>query len=184
MRAGKLGDKAQALPLKEALELMREAALAGQFWYGLDTADTKTLLREAVVVRLAEGERLMKRGDPATFVALVLQGSASELSRDGVPLPTEIGKGSVLGHLSLFCGGVRPATVIVRETTVVALFQYAQLLRLTSKSPEIGFKVGRHTSPPSRSQTELGYAREHESAEGGTASTNRATHKACRFTRS
>jgi hypothetical protein len=41
----------QTLPLKEALQLVRDAALAGKFWGGLDSTETKTLLREAVVVR-------------------------------------------------------------------------------------------------------------------------------------
>ena len=83
----------------------------------------------------------MTRGDPATFLALVVRGSAAELSRHNVPLTTEIGKGSVLGHTSLFCGGLRPATVIVKEPTVVVLFPYARLLRLARKSPEVGLKV-------------------------------------------
>lgn len=53
-----------------------------------------------------------------------LQGSGSELDTQGVALPTPLEPGSVLGHRQLFCGGVRPATVIVRETSVLVLFRY------------------------------------------------------------
>lgn len=85
------------------------------------------------------GEHILKAGEPATFFALVLQGSATKISEGSDSTKFEMG--DLIGHMPLFLGGGRKHDVVVLQEAVLATFKYNKLLDFTSLYPDLGVKV-------------------------------------------
>jgi CRP-like cAMP-binding protein len=81
----------------------------------------RRLLKSGTVKEHAAGEILLKEGDTATFVLLVLTGKLEVfVVREGQDLVlTESAPGTILGELAVLCGIPRSASVRAKENSVV-----------------------------------------------------------------
>ncbi len=88
---------------------------------GFTVNGTKRLLAAGEVKEEATGCVLLKEGDSADFVMLVLTGKLEVfVERDGKDLVlTEANPGTVLGELAVLCGIPRSASVRAKENSAV-----------------------------------------------------------------
>ena len=84
---------------------------------GFTENGTKRLLDAGEVTQQTPGEVLLKEGDTAEFVLLVLSGKLEVfVQRQGKDLLlTEAGPGSILGELAVLCGIPRSASVRAKD---------------------------------------------------------------------
>ena len=86
---------------------------------GFTEHGTQRLLDAGEVTQHASGEMLLKEGDTAEFVLLVLTGKLEVfVQRQGKDLAlTEAGPGAILGELAVLCGIPRSASVRAKDTS-------------------------------------------------------------------
>ena len=86
---------------------------------GFTKHGTQRLLDAGEVTQQAPGEILLKEGDTAEFVLLVLTGKLEVfVQRQGKDLVlTEAGPGAILGELAVLCGIPRSASVRAKDTS-------------------------------------------------------------------
>ncbi len=84
----------------------------------LEEEQIKHLLPFFKLRRLAKGAVIMKKGDPAKDLYIILSGRVEILEDDGM-LIASLGKGEVFGEMSLLSGDPVGATVKVSETLMV-----------------------------------------------------------------
>jgi predicted acylesterase/phospholipase RssA/CRP-like cAMP-binding protein len=101
----------------------------------LSSANTKI---EARALRPAEV--LVRRGDPAADVFVVLRGSVEVLGFDDQPLAV-LDSGSVVGEVAVLAGGSRTATVRSIDATEIASLDAASFERLVSLAPGLYQRV-------------------------------------------
>ena len=92
----------------------------------------KRLLEQGEIRALAANAMLIREGDPATSVDLVLEGKLEVfVTRDGNDLPlTTGGPGTVLGELGVLCGIPRAASVRAVENSVVLQWKAQEFRRM------------------------------------------------------
>jgi hypothetical protein len=99
-----------------AVKLMGKVQSRSQFWKGFTPEECKLMGAEVEIIRYKAGERIMRTGDQADFVALILSGNArvevvepvtGEKRTAGV-----FGGGSLIGEMALWEGGTRSADVV------------------------------------------------------------------------
>ncbi len=86
----------------------------------LSEEDLTIIAQSAVTRNLAEGDVLMKKGDPADSLFLIHSGSVkitTENSKGEELIINRWGAGAAIGEMSLLDGGVRSANVIALENT-------------------------------------------------------------------
>lgn len=90
-------------------------------FHGFTVHGTKRLLDVGHVKEHAPGDVLLKEGDTADFVLLVLTGKLEVfVERDGKDLVlTETTPGTILGELAVLCGIPRTASVRAKENSAV-----------------------------------------------------------------
>jgi predicted acylesterase/phospholipase RssA/CRP-like cAMP-binding protein len=102
------------------------------------------LLRSAAVavesLTLGPGDVLVRRGDPAADVFVVLDGSVEVLGYDDQPLAV-LESGSVVGEVAVLAGGSRTATVRSVGVTELARLDSGSFERLVSLSPVLYHRV-------------------------------------------
>jgi hypothetical protein len=81
--------------------------------------------RKPKIRRLAQGETLVKQGDPGTELFLLLDG-VLEVSVDGRAV-AEVGPGSILGERALIEGGKRTSTLAAQTPIKVAVARVADI---------------------------------------------------------
>ena len=110
---------------------MTENALAGFFadlarlYPDLDTAFLRGIGGEFEQVSVAGGATLVRRGDPSDALYILIGGRliATQEDADGRTLRLgEIGRGEMIGEMSLLSGGTRTATVTaLRDSRLVRI---------------------------------------------------------------
>jgi len=122
-------DVAEALALFRALrhEDSSAAAAAAPSSYFAEYSDAELgdLSAAFSVLRVAEGETIMTRGETATFVAVVLSGRCAAVLSAAQRVP--LGPGQLLGEMALFVGGVRTADIVTAEESTLAVLSFAEL---------------------------------------------------------
>lgn len=124
----------QAMAVLQNLELFR----------GLPPELIASLLANVEVLAVPAQTILLRQGDPADDLYLVLTGSVkvSRTSRDDRQAIIEImGPGDPLGELSAFDGGPRIATVTTLSDAWVAALPKADLHRCVLQSPELALRL-------------------------------------------
>jgi predicted acylesterase/phospholipase RssA/CRP-like cAMP-binding protein len=109
-----------------------------------DEPSLRALASELPVVPLATGEALVRRGDDADSLFVILDGRLSVLlddeERDGQPL-AELGPGEVVGEVALIAGGKRSATVRAAVPATLARLPAALLDRLLATHPAMATRL-------------------------------------------
>ena len=103
------------------------------------------LLNSGVVKQHEPGTVLLKEGDAAGFVLLVLTGTLEVfVDREGQHLIlTEAEPGDILGELAVLCGIPRSASVKAKESTAVLEWDDAAFRTLLLRDPSLSQRIFR-----------------------------------------
>ncbi len=115
----------------------REALRGCALFRPLNSAELEAVLARAVIQRFERGATIMRRGDPASSMVLILQGRLriSVTSADGAETSLGIlGAGNVVGEMALLDGGERSADVLAAEDSVLMTIQRGDFLPLLENS--------------------------------------------------
>jgi small-conductance mechanosensitive channel/CRP-like cAMP-binding protein len=160
------GEKTRA---SEADYLDRLGALAKVELFGtLDDADVDLLARGMRRVAFADGETLIKQGDPGDSLFLVTSGSvAVHLAVDGASrLVATLGPGDLLGEASLLTGEPRGATCVATSDVVCHTISHDLFEQVMARRPRLAEDL---SAILSKRQTALEAEREGLSAEAAAA---------------
>ena len=104
---------------------------------GLSEHDRARLTAEFEQVTLARGDALMREGDPADHLFVVVSGRFV-VSRAGRAAPlNEIGAGETIGEIAFFAGGTRTATVTALRDSIVLRLARGDYETLSAKLPAV-----------------------------------------------
>lgn len=104
------------------------------------------LLKSGEVKQCAEGEILLKEGDKADFVLLLLTGDLEVFVRrgdDDVVL-TETHPGTIVGELAVLCGIPRSASVRAKEPSAVLRWDEEAFRTLLLRDPSLSQRIFGH----------------------------------------
>jgi CRP-like cAMP-binding protein/predicted acylesterase/phospholipase RssA len=111
---------------------------------GFDEPSRRALASELEVVQLAAGETLVRQGDDADSLFVILEGRLAvrldREAREGQAL-AELGAGDLVGEVALIAGGKRSATVTALEPSTLARLPVAALTRLQATRPELASRL-------------------------------------------
>ena len=103
----------------------------------LDTSERGLLATETKIRSLNRGDVLVRQGDPADDLYIVLTGRFS-VTIEGRREPiAEIGPDQPIGEIAFLTGGVRTATVTAMRDSVVLRLEREDFERLSTKCPSI-----------------------------------------------
>jgi CRP-like cAMP-binding protein len=127
-------------PLERDVETLRNIPL----FAGLPTARLKLIAYTAEVIQFAPGEVIVRQGDAADAVYIIVEGDADVSLRsdegEDIPLNT-MGPNTIFGETGVLCQGRRTATVRARDRVVTFKISGKLFLDLLRQSPEIGMQV-------------------------------------------
>ncbi len=108
-----------------------------ELFQDLGAENTAALAAEFEVLELKRREVLIRQGDPADALYVVLSGRFS-VNRDGRADPVcEIGPDQPIGEIAFLTGGTRTATVRAMRDSLVLKLSREQFDRLTARKPSI-----------------------------------------------
>lgn len=112
---------------------------------GFTTNGAKRLLDSGEVKQHAPGDELLKEGDTANFVLLVLTGTLEVfVEREGKHLIlTEAQPGTILGELAVLCGIPRSASVKAKENSAVLQWSDEAFRTLLLRDPSLSQRIFR-----------------------------------------
>lgn len=120
--------------------------LLAQAFGELDAA-TLDLLREQLSwVEVAGGQALMQQGEPGDSMYLSVSGRLrAYVSQDGEAprMVREMGRGQVIGEMSLYTDAPRSATVVAIRDSVLVRLDKAQFMQLIEQQPRVGVALTR-----------------------------------------
>lgn len=103
----------------------------------LSPAERAALRREFETLVLRRGDVLMRQGDPADALYLVVSGRFAVTIAGRVQPITEIGPDQPIGEIAFLAGGTRSATVTAMRDSLVLRLGREQFDRLSAKNPGI-----------------------------------------------
>jgi len=118
----------------------REALRGCSLFSSLTPADLDAVLARAVLRRFTRGDLIMRRGDPAPGMSVILQGCVriGVTSTEGQEiLLAVLGPGDVVGEMALLDGGERSTDVIAVEDGVMLLIQRSEFLSLMERNARL-----------------------------------------------
>jgi len=112
---------------------------------GFTVNGTKRLIEAGEVKKLAAGETLLKEGDSADFVLLVLTGTLEVfVDREGQHLVlTAAEPGDILGELAVLCGIPRSASVRAKLNAAVLEWSDESFRTLLLRDPSLSQRIFR-----------------------------------------
>ncbi|HEY6431917.1 MAG TPA: Crp/Fnr family transcriptional regulator [Acetobacteraceae bacterium] len=119
------------------LSARREALRGCALFRSLTADEIEAVLARAALQRFARNDTIMRRGDPATGMVVILQGRVriSITSAEGQETSLGVlGKGEVVGEMALLDGGERSADVTALDDGVLLLIQRGDFLPLLQAS--------------------------------------------------
>ena len=126
-----------------------------KYFWGFDAMEIQTLAEEVSLLRLKEGDIVMKQGESASFVGLLTSGAAEVLIEDkqedskGDEPPKKkrvavVKAGDLLGEMAMYAGRARTADIVtMTDDTVTATFAFEELNELSEQNPDLGLKLMR-----------------------------------------
>ncbi len=103
----------------------------------LAASDLAELERTAALVPVARGQVLVRQGEAAEDLYLVVSGRFRVHRREQIGQIAEIGAGSPIGEIAFFAGGARTASVTAERDSLVLRLKRADFDRLAERSPQI-----------------------------------------------
>ena len=119
----------------EYLELLKRSHL----FKTVDKAGQEELIRLARVIEVDTGEPIIQEGSEGDCFFLMLKGMVTVQSEryDRMIMLAELGRGAVIGEVSLLTGEPRTATVIAKEPSVLLRFAEPEVNSLLDRNPKI-----------------------------------------------
>ena len=127
-------------PLERDVETLRNIPL----FAGLPTARLKLIAYTAEVVQFEPGEAIVRQGDPADAVYIIVEGEAEVwvASDKGSEIQLNtMGPHTIFGEIAVLCHGRRTTTVKAVDRVVTFKISAKLFLDLVRQSPEIGIQV-------------------------------------------
>jgi CRP/FNR family transcriptional regulator, cyclic AMP receptor protein len=127
-------------PLERDVETLRNIP----FFAGLPTARLKLIAYTAEVIRFEAGEVIVRQGDPADAVYIIVEGEADVwvASDKGSEIQlTTMGPHTIFGEIAVLTQGRRTTTVRAKDQVVAFKIAAKLFLDLVRQSPEIGMQV-------------------------------------------
>jgi len=135
-----VGARKVVVPPSQLLpQLMGSPLLAG--W---KMEEVSALIDYLGVIDATPNTLLFREGEPGSFLALVLEGSADILKHDmksGDRKLARIGVGMTFGEMAIMDGDPRSATCICNEKTRLATLTRENFVRLIREQPPLGVKL-------------------------------------------
>ncbi|MCU0812810.1 MAG: patatin-like phospholipase family protein [Burkholderiaceae bacterium] len=116
------------------------------FLPGVDPAVVDDLRRRMTWVELAGGEALLKQGDPGDAMYVIVSGRLRVYIEDGAAparAVREMGRGQIVGEISMFTDEPRSATVIAIRESVLARLDKADFSALLASSAQASIALTR-----------------------------------------
>ena len=129
------------LPIDEIVARLRETPL----FAGVDDAPLRDLVARGEIVDLAPGEVLIREGDEADALFVVLDGELEVTRQSGesrIPLAV-VGPGSLQGEIAALEGGRRLASVAATRAAEVLRIPVEALRELLATGPDVALSVVR-----------------------------------------
>ena len=127
-------------PLERDVETLRNIP----FFAGLPTARLKLIAYTAEVIRFEAGEVIVRQGDPADAVYIIVEGEAEVwvASDKGSEIQLNtMGPNTIFGEIAVLTQGRRTTTVRAKDQVVTFKIAAKLFLDLVRQSPEIGMQV-------------------------------------------
>jgi CRP/FNR family cyclic AMP-dependent transcriptional regulator len=127
-------------PLERDVETLRNIP----FFAGLPTARLKLIAYTAEVIRFEAGEVIVRQGDPADAVYIIVEGEAEVwvASDKGSEIQLNtMGPHTIFGEIAVLTQGRRTTTVRAKDQVVTFKIAAKLFLDLVRQSPEIGMQV-------------------------------------------
>lgn len=105
-------------------------------------------------IKLAQGQVLFSKGDPAKHLYVIEKGQVDIL--DGDKVLETLGEGDIFGEMGLVDGGARSATAKARVPSVVIAVDEKRFLKMVSDTPFFALRVMRVMSSRLRAMNERG----------------------------
>lgn len=93
---------------------------------------------------LQEGEVLCEEGEPADAGFVVEDGSLAAKPRPPETRPMVLGRGTLLGEISLLVETTRPATIVAAEPSSVMRIPRALFIKMLQGYPEVAERMRQH----------------------------------------
>ncbi len=90
-------------------------------------------------VRLAPGEKLFAKGDPATTMYVVRSGALQV--HDGNVIYETVGPGGILGEMAIVDGAPRSAGVRAEHASEVIAIDQGRFLRMVERTPFFSIRI-------------------------------------------
>ena len=119
---------------------------ASGLFAGIDVAELRRFDNESNLVRVRGGEMLVRQGDQATDMFVVLHGSLEVIvtGRSGrARLVDVLGPGSTVGEMALLSDAPRTATVCALRDSELVRVSRAEFLRLVEDHPHMAMALAR-----------------------------------------
>ena len=129
------------LPVDEIVERLRETPL----FAGVDDGPLRELVARGEIVDLAQGETLIRQGEEADALFVVLDGELEVTRQSGdsrIPLAV-VGPGSLQGEIAALEGGRRLASVAATREAEVLRIPVDALRELLATGPDVALAVVR-----------------------------------------
>jgi len=128
---------------EETYEVLDACRCFGEQWREFSDGDLRALSRVMVMLRVGEGESIMRKGEHATFLMLLASGTAEVRPHSG-EFMLQVGAGELLGEVALFRAGMRSADVTsMSDGTVVSCLFFQDIAKLNEENPTLTFKLFR-----------------------------------------
>ena len=125
----------------DAFTLLERAQARSEFFRGFDDDELRVLADNMAVMPFREGEVIMQKGEPASWVGILLDGKLA--AREGRRVLGEQSPGDICGEIALFHGGVRGAEMAGTAPGAVAAIMVNELQQLYRQHPDLCLKLVR-----------------------------------------
>jgi CRP-like cAMP-binding protein len=131
---------AKAVTEEQAIELLAQTQECSRYFRDFDFQQLLDLGNEMTILDFKEKETVLFQGEPASFFAVILQGSLYPAVGDEQKGPAR-GVGDIIGEMSLFAGGTRNVSIVAARDGYLAVFSFSQLERLKESNPTLAHKL-------------------------------------------
>ena len=108
-----------------------------EIFQDLDPAERAKLATELDTLNLRRGEVLVRQGDTADALFIVVTGRFAVTIEGRAQMVAEVGPGQPIGEIAFLAGGTRTATVTALRDSVVLRLGRSEFEALSAKSPSI-----------------------------------------------
>lgn len=126
--------------ITERAEMLENTSLSMDFSWN----ELLDLSRYMGTMKFAKGATVFEEGDTDVFMCIVVKGGVNILKKDenmDVKHVTAIGKGKVIGEMSMIDGSPRSASAVAAANTTLVMLSKENMNRLFREKPGVGIKL-------------------------------------------